>query len=271
MHSMHTDWCIVKYQRNYTENPVAKENMYDEEGREAKARKIVAVLDDHCDDISSLSVLDVSCSTGIMSRYLSRYFAKVTGIDIDMGAIEFAGSNNDLQNVDFHVMDALHTTFPDECFAVVICNQMYEHVPDAAQLLNEIRRILVPGGVCYFGATNRLKIIETHYGRLPFLSYLPKPLANLYLRVLGRGDYYYENLYTYWSLKRLCGDFDVTDYTEKVIRRPERFGIADMLKSGSKQQRLALVLLRFAYWLSPGYIWLLQKPASEVDGNSPGH
>ena len=97
---------------------------------------------------------------------------------------------NDLANVDFKVMHALHTGFADNIFDVVVCNQMYEHVPDAEQLLQEIRRILVPGGVCYFGATNRLKVIETHYGRLPFLSFLPKPLANLYLRILGlgRGD-----------------------------------------------------------------------------------
>jgi ubiquinone/menaquinone biosynthesis C-methylase UbiE len=255
----------VKYQKNYTENPVAKENMYDEEGREAKAHKIVAVLEDHCDDIAALSLLDVSCSTGIMSRFLAGHFASVTGIDIDEGAIEFARTSNDLQNVDYHVMDALHTSFPDNTFDIVICNQMYEHVPDAAQLLNEIRRILVPGGMCYFGATNRLKVIETHYGRLPFLSYLPKPLANLYLRVLGRGDYYYENLYTYWTLKRLCSDFDVTDYTEKVVRQPEQFGVADMVAPGSAAQRLALTLLRFAYWLSPGYIWLLEKPAADAE------
>ena len=204
-----------------------------------------------------------------MSQFLSRHFAKVTGIDIDEGAISFARANNDQLNIDFQLMDALHTDFPDDSFDVVICNQMYEHVPDAVQLLNEIRRILVPGGVCYFGATNRLKVIETHYGRLPFLSYLPKPLANLYLRVLGRGDHYYENLYTYWSLKRLCSDFNVTDYTEKVIRQPEQFGVANMVESGSAQQRMALALLRFAYWLSPGYIWLLEKPATGGEERSP--
>ena len=105
--------------------------MYDEQAREAKASKIVAVLNDCCDDISSLSILDVSCSTGIISRFFSRYFSRVTGIDIDEGAVAFAKSSNEETNVEFHVMDALHTRFSDDSFDVVVCNQMYEHVPDA--------------------------------------------------------------------------------------------------------------------------------------------
>ena len=255
---------MAEYQKNFTENPVAQQFMYDEEGRTAKADKVIAILDDFVDDISALSILDVSCSTGLMPRRFAPHFAKVTGIDIDEGAVAFARENNDIPNVEYHVMDALHTAFPDDSFDLVVCNQMYEHVPDAEQMLREIRRILVPGGVCYFGATNRLKVIETHYGRLPFLSYLPKPLANLYLKILGRGNRYYENLYTYWTLKRMCSDFDVADYTETVVRQPERFSAADTVVPGSLQQKLALILLRFAYWLSPGYIWLLRKPPDGI-------
>jgi 2-polyprenyl-3-methyl-5-hydroxy-6-metoxy-1,4-benzoquinol methylase len=258
----------VKYQSNYTENPVAREKMYDEEGRVEKARKIVAVLDDFCENISELSILDVSCSTGLIPGYFSSYFNRVTGIDIDAEAVGFARANNNARNVEFHVMDALQTDFGDDSFDIIVCNQMYEHVPDAEQLLREIRRILVPGGVCYFGATNRLKVIETHYGRLPFLSWLPKPLANLYLRMLGRGSHYYENLYTYWTLKRLCAEFEVTDYTTTVVREPERFGVEDMIRPGSPQQRIVLTLLRMAYWISPGYIWILRKPAGQLHSGS---
>lgn len=250
----------MEYQENYTENPVARKYMYDEEGRAAKAEKIVAILRDHLGDLSRLSILDVSSSTGLMPRCFAPHFARVSGIDIDEGAVAFARENNHLPNVDFQVMDALHTVFADDTFDVVVCNQMYEHVPDAAQLLREIRRILAPGGICYFGATNRLKVIETHYGRLPFLSWLPKPFANLYLRLLRRGTRYYENLHSYWTLRRICSDFEIIDYTVKVVRHPERFGAIDTIRPGSVQQKLALILLRAAYWFSPGYIWLLKKP-----------
>ncbi len=249
----------MKYQYHYTENPVAKKNMYDEGGRTRKAEKIIAVLQDYLGETRGLSVLDVSCSTGIICRTLSDHFSKVTGIDIDAEAVSHARSRSG-KNLEFHAMDALNTSFPDGSFDVVVCNQMYEHVPDAHQLLREIYRVLVSGGVCYFGATNRLKVIETHYGRLPFLSYLPKPMAHLYLRMLSRGKYYYENLYSCGMLKRLCTDFERTDYTVRVVQNPEKFKATDLIATGTLSQRLALIVLRFAYWAFPGYIWLLKKP-----------
>jgi hypothetical protein len=56
------------------------------------------------------------------------------------------------------------------------------------------------------------------------------------------------------------------DYTAEVIRNPERFYASGMVAAGSAQQRLALMVLKFAYWLSPGYIWLLRKPELSRDG-----
>ena len=249
----------MEYQQDYTSNPVARKNMYDEAGRSGKAEKIIAVLQDFLGPTEALSVLDVSCSTGIMEKVLSEHFAKVVGIDIDAKAVEHARSVENGANVEFHVMDALHTSFGADTFDVVICNQMYEHVPDAGQLLREIARVLKPGGVCYFGATNRFKVIETHYGRLPFLSYLPKPLAHLYLRILGRGKFYYENLYSCGTLRKLCAGFDLIDYTDKVVRDPVKFRATDVVAPGTFTQQLASVMLRVAYPLFPGYIWLLRK------------
>ena len=250
----------MKYQYRYTENDVAKTNMYDEHGRVVKAQKISAVLKDYYDDPQEQSVLDVSCSAGIISRYLSEHFQKVTGIDIDESAVSYAKAENNKANLEFHVMDALNTSFTNDSFDIVVCNQMYEHVPDANKLLDEIYRILVPGGICYFGATNKLKVIETHYGNLPFLSYFPKPIASFYLRLFNRGEYYYENLSTYWVLRRLCGKFEIIDYTKKVVREPDAFGMGGMVTKGGIKQRFALSLLNSLYWLSPGYIWLLRKP-----------
>ena len=82
------------------------------------------------------------------------------------------------------------------------------------------------------------------------------------MRILGRGDRYYENLYTYRTLKRMCSGYEEIDYTEAVVRGPDRLAAADAIVPGSEQQKLAIALLRSAYWFSPGYIWLLQKPAS---------
>lgn len=73
--------------------------------------------------------------------------------------------------------------FPDHHCDVVICSQVYEHLPDATRLMDEIYRVLTPHGICYFAAINRVKLMDFHYN-LPFLSIIPRSLAYLYLRIL---------------------------------------------------------------------------------------
>jgi 2-polyprenyl-3-methyl-5-hydroxy-6-metoxy-1,4-benzoquinol methylase len=235
--------------------------MHDRDERRHKADKVLAVLRDYWGDTRALSLLDVSCSAGHMTASFAEHFATVHGIDIDRNAVESARRTQPADNLQFQVMDALHTEYPDDRFDVVVCNQMYEHVPDAQMLLDEIYRILRPGGVCYFSATNRLKVIETHYGRIPFLSYLPKPLAHRYLRALGKGEHYYETFYTYRGLRKLCRRFERIDYTLSILSDPARYHALELIKPHSLLQRLALLIARHAYWLVPGYIWLLRKPA----------
>ena len=250
----------MDYQTKYTEQKTAFHHMYDEAERRNKANKIISVLTDYLGNSSSLSLLDLSCSTGFMIAEFSKFFGRVVGLDLDINAIQFAKKKHLIANVEFICGDGLNTGFVQESFDVVICNQMYEHVPDAHLLLEEVYRILKPGGVCYFGATNRLKVIETHYGRLPFLSFMPKTLANWYLRILHRGNNYYETLYSYWGLKALCRKFRCIDYTLRIVQDPARFAATDVVKPGTVKQKVALLLLRSMYWLFPGYVWLLHKP-----------
>jgi ubiquinone/menaquinone biosynthesis C-methylase UbiE len=165
------------------------------------------------------------------------------------------------EHLNFCAGDAMSLGFPDNSFDVVICSQVYEHVPDARKMMDEIYRVLKPEGVCYFAAGNRLAVDEHHH-HLPFLSAIPRPLGHLYLRLSGKGKYYYEKHLSYWGLRRLVARFDIIDYTGKLINMPEQFGAAYMLEPGSSKHKLAQFVVNNLYWLCPGYIWLLRKPQS---------
>lgn len=248
------------YQYDYASKMDA---MYNTEGRSRKARTMVAVLRDHLGaDLSSLKVLNVGGSAGIIDSCLAEHFGSVTGIDIDRDAIEHARRNFQRGNLHFAVGDALDLKYPDESFDVVICSHVYEHVPDARRMMDEIFRVLVPGGLCYFAAGNRLMWNEPHYG-LPLLSMLPRPLAHLYVRLAGRADHYHELHFTYWGLRRLVRNFNLYDLTRKLIENPERYGVDYMLPKGSRKAALARWVARYAPWLLPSYIWLLEKPACD--------
>ncbi len=205
---------------------------FDQASREVKAKKVLAVLQDCLGSLGGLNLLDIGCSGGLMTRCYSQRFRYVAAIDVDAPAVIHAANRNSAPNLNYSIMNSESLAFLDSSFDVVTCTHIYEHVPDAHGLMAEIYRVLKPGGICFFSAGNRLSLIEPHY-RLPLLSVIPKWSAHWYLRLLNRGNEYYETHLTYWGLKRLVNRFEVIDYTKKVIAEPERYQADDMLISGS--------------------------------------
>jgi 2-polyprenyl-3-methyl-5-hydroxy-6-metoxy-1,4-benzoquinol methylase len=245
------------YQHNYSE---LKPSLFNSDKRLRKADTIVRVCRDFTEpgDLSKLHLLDVGSSNGIIDNYLAEHFGQVTGIDIDEPAMAHARETFQRENLHFEQGDAMAMSLPDNRFDVVVCTQIYEHVPDAGRMFKEIFRVLKPGGFCYFSGSNRLMLMEPHY-RLPLLSVIPRPLAHRYLRLAGKGEYYHEMHFSWWTLKRLCGDFNIVDYSARVIDDPVKFGVDYMLPPGTLKWRAATTLASWAKWAAP-MIWLLQKP-----------
>ncbi len=233
---------------------------YDIPSRERKARTLMAVLEDFIKSpLNKLNVLDIGASTGIIDNYLSSYFERIIGVDINYICIRHAKNTYKKDNLIFYLVDALHLPFSNESFDVVICSHTYEHVPDPKKLFEEIFRVLRSGGVCYFTAGNRLKLKEVHY-RLPLLSAIPKPLAHYYLRIMGKGSHYDIKLLSYWGLRALVKKFQFFDYTLNIVSESKKYYTDYMIPPNSFKFKIGKIVLKYLYWLSPGYIWLLQKP-----------
>ncbi|MHA6204400.1 class I SAM-dependent methyltransferase [Dyella soli] len=244
------------YQYGFSKGNAA---MHAVEGRQRKALTMLAVLEEALgpERLARARVLNVGCSTGIIDEVLSTRVAHSTGIDIDQDAIELARERCSAANTSFEVGDAMSLDFPDGSMDIIICSQVYEHVPDPVQMMREIRRVLAADGVCYFAATNRWCVIEQHY-KLPFLSIVPVSWAHRYLRILGRGRFYHERHLTLFGLRRLTGEFLVNDFTSKVLADPDRYGTRYMVNSRLKGI-VAGLWVHLAYWCFPGYVWVLSK------------
>ena len=249
------------YQRDFSE--LHPETMFDERGRLKKARKTVAVIlhkmKSEKRDPSGARLLDIGCSTGILSHHYAGFFGEVVGVDIDDGAIAWACENRASENLEYRVGDSMELPFQEAEFDVATCTHIYEHVPDAQRMLDEIYRVLKPGGLCYFAAENRLRWWDGHYN-LPLLTVLPAPLGNLFVRATGRGQRRYETHFTVWGLRKMAERFEITDYTKAVVNDPEAFEATDMVEPGTVKQRAAQTVLRMAYWAFPTYLWILRKP-----------
>lgn len=246
------------YQPNYSD---LEPKMYDFHGRKKRALKILAIIEDFLKSYSSkktknLVCLDVGCSLGIITRTLAPNFKKIIGIDIDKSGIKIASKKYAYPNLTFKLDDVLNLSFKDNYFDVIICNNVYEHVPDPFKMMNEIYRVLKKGGICYFAATNKYMIIESDH-KLPFLSWLPVFLASFYLRITGKGKYYYERPFSYGQLKKLLSGFKTYDYTMRVIKEPKIF------KANYRMSRIAsripLIFIKPFMFFFPQFFWILVK------------
>ena len=95
-------------------------------------------------------VLDVACGTGIVSRYAALRvgtFGQVTGVELNTAMIEVARhAATYFDQVEFLQGSALELPVPDAHFDVVLCQQAIMFFPDRERAVQEMYRVLKPGG-----------------------------------------------------------------------------------------------------------------------------
>lgn len=93
-------------------------------------------------------ILDVGCGSGWSSSLLAEKGFFVSGVDLDANAFEPV----ETENCRFHAGSVMELPFPDNSFDIVTSYQMLEHVPDPELGLQEMLRVLKPGGkFCLIG------------------------------------------------------------------------------------------------------------------------
>ena len=127
------------YETNAEQYAQNTSDMLDEEWLE----RFSNMLPDHA------SVLDIGCASGRDSAWFSSRGYQVSGIDIAPTFIELARSK--VPSGDFRVMNVTSLDFEPESFDGVWCSCVLIHLSDEDVLraINEIWRVLKPGGILY--------------------------------------------------------------------------------------------------------------------------
>ena len=102
-------------------------------------------------DGAPAKVLDVGCGIGGTSRYIAKKFpkAEVTGITISPEQRERAtqlAAERGVPNAKFELCDALDMKYADDSFDLVWACESGEHMPDKVKYVEEMTRVLKPGG-----------------------------------------------------------------------------------------------------------------------------
>ncbi len=226
--------------------------------RAAQAEKIQAVLRDYLGtDLSNKLCLEVGCADGRISVELASHTQAMFALEIDQTLLLHSTAPR-YPNLVLIQGDGRLLPFSDQQFDVIILAQVYEHMQRQQALVDEIYRVLKQGGVCFFSGPNRWQIIEPHYF-LPFLAWLPHELADIYLRISGRGKHFDIYPRSYWFIKQLWRKFKVTDYTWQMIREPEKFSLNSSSRMVKVLKRMPVNLVKRLRPFYANYNWILEK------------
>ncbi len=98
-------------------------------------------------------VLEIGCGSGTFTGSLAERFEHLTAIDISDPLVEAARARH--PGVEFRIMDAHSTEFPEASFDAVVGCSVLHHL-DWARALEEFHRVLRPGGLLRFSEPNLL-------------------------------------------------------------------------------------------------------------------
>lgn len=138
------------------------------------AMRIAGALDPGAD------VLDVATGPGFLAIELAKLRSRlgelgpsgVTGVDISRTFVQIAEENTHAAGVDvrFQLGNAQALPFADESFDAVVCRAAFKNFAAPAEALDEMERVLKPGGFALVMDLNRetpIREIDDYVDRMP--------------------------------------------------------------------------------------------------------
>lgn len=103
-------------------------------------------------DIKGKTILEVGCGRGGGLSYINRYLSpqSVTGVDLNKKAINFCCANYSTERIRFLQSNAQKLNFLKDSFEVVINIESAHRYTQVEIFINEVFRVLKPGGFLLF-------------------------------------------------------------------------------------------------------------------------
>ncbi len=178
---------------------------------------------------SGSRVLDLGCGAGRTTAYISENGCSVVGADISAPLIKKA--KNLYSNIDFKEMDARDLDFEDGSFDVVFFS--FNGIDNLASLeerdkaINEIKRVLKPGGYLIYSSHNALAVPRTRTSWKIIFNNLGKLRIGHHWRSeeydFGKLTQYYNNLWNEKARLRALGfkKVEAVGNSAKILKAPD--------------------------------------------------
>jgi SAM-dependent methyltransferase len=209
----------------------------------------------------AIVALDVGCGYGLYAEELAKNVKKVVAVEPYHHAWQHANKKT-APKLSF-INSTIENFKTKERFDLVLMITTQEHMSDQERAFKNVFELVKNGGMIYLTAPNKLWPVESHY-KLPFLSYLPLPLANFYVRVSGKGASYEDCSYskTYWGIRKLLQQFPCTFSFELPDPSSPYLGMGTNNRTYHALKNIGISLIRRfpVLWIvSKGFIVVIQK------------
>ncbi len=186
-------------------------------GQQRRLQMIIAAAGDRIRG----RVLENGCGVGQYVEHLAPYTQAMIGMEYDLQRAREARHRSS------YILCAKGETlpFPDHSFDLILSHEVLEHVQDDRTAVQEMARILRPGGRMVIFVPNRGYPFETHgiycrgiyhFGNIPLVNYLPRRTRD---RLAP-----HVRIYTRQDLNMLFKDLPVEILSQQII-----FGAYDNL------------------------------------------
>lgn len=193
--------------------------------RAGQERRLEMILDAAGERIKG-RVLENGCGVGMYVEHLAPYVGSIVGLEYD-----FERSLETHQRSAQVVCAAGEALpFPDESFDIVLSHEVLEHVQDDRLAVQEMARVLRPGGRAIIFCPNRGYPFETHgiywrgayhFGNIPLVNYLPRAWRNRlapHVRVYSASDL--QRIFSGLPVRKVQHIIIYGAYDNIIARRP---------------------------------------------------
>lgn len=113
------------------------------------AETMISTLQEKCARPAPAAVLDLACGTGSLTRRIQGQGYCTIGLDFSLQSLRrLKGGDHAVQTLQ---SDAAALPFGSASFKAVTCLGAWRHFPDPQRVVDEIRRVLRPGGIFLVG------------------------------------------------------------------------------------------------------------------------
>lgn len=168
--------------------------------REGQQRRLEMILK-ATEGIDRGSILENGCGVGMYVEHLVPHFMSVLGLEYDYTrASEAHKVNTRFPHAQIINAAGERLPLPAASFDAILSHEVLEHVQNDRKAVQEMVRVLRPGGRIVLFVPNRGYPFETHgiywkgsyhFGNKPFVNYLPMHLRNKlapHVRIYSKGS-----------------------------------------------------------------------------------